>query len=127
MSKLDKRIEEALQAEDRALMNQLGEQGLLGQFGGLFRGKMAWITVVTLAAGLVMTVIGFYAAWKFATIEDTNTMLRWAGLAWFGLMVQMMIKQWSWMRMETNRVLREVKRLELQMARLLEKMPDGAK
>ena len=122
MSKLDQRIEDMLEAEDRALMEQLGEQGLLGQFGGLFQGKMAWITVVTLIAGTVLTIIGFYAAWKFATVNDTNTMLRWGGLAWIGLMSQMMIKLWSWMRMETNRNLREIKRLELQMARLLEKV-----
>lgn len=124
MTKLDQRIEEALEAEDRALMEQLGEQGILGQFGGLFQGKMAWITVVTLFAGTILTIVGFYGAWKFATVEDTNTMLRWAGIAWFGLIAQMMIKIWSWMRMETNRTLREVKRLELQMARLLEKMSD---
>lgn len=122
MNNLDDRIKEALESEDRVLMEQLGEQGLLGQFSGLFQGRMAWITVVTLLAGIVLTVIGFYAAWKFATVEDTNTMLRWAGIAWFGLTAQMMIKQWSWMRMETNRTLREVKRLELQMARLLEKV-----
>ena len=121
MTKLDQRIKEALEAEDRDLMEQLGEQGLWGQFGGLFQGRMAWITVVTILAGLFFTVVGFYAAWKFATVEDTNTMLRWAGIAWFGLTAQMMIKLWSWMRMETNRTLREIKRVELQMARLLEK------
>ncbi|PCI03377.1 MAG: hypothetical protein COB78_10480 [Hyphomicrobiales bacterium] len=126
MTKLDQRIEEALEAEDRAMMEQLGEQGILRQFGGLFQGKMAWITVVTVAAGLVLSIIGLYAAWKFATADDTNTMLRWAGIAWFGLSAQMLIKLWSWMRMETNRILREVKRLELQMARLLEKMPSSA-
>ncbi len=122
MSKLDQRIEEMLEAEDRALMEQLGEQGLLGQFGGLFQGKMAWITIVTLIAGTVLTIIGIYAAWKFATVGDTNTMLRWGGLAWIGLTSQMMIKLWSWMRMETNRNLREIKRLELQVVRLLEKV-----
>lgn len=125
MTKLDQRIEEALEAEDRALMEKLGEQGLMGQFGGLFQGKMAWITVVTLLAGIFLTIVGFYAAWKFSTVDDTNTMLRWAGIAWFGLTAQMMIKQWSWMRMETNRTLREIKRVELQMARLLEKMPNS--
>lgn len=122
MTKLDQRIEEALEAEDRALMEQLGEQGLLRQFGGLFEGKMAGITVVTVVFGIVLSLIGFYAAWKFATVDDTNTMLRWAGIAWFGLTAQMLIKLWSWMRMETNRTLREIKRVELQMARLLEKV-----
>ncbi|MBL4892603.1 MAG: hypothetical protein JKX91_12445 [Rhizobiaceae bacterium] len=127
MTKLDERIEEALRADDRALMEEFDEQGLLDQLGGLFRGKMAWLTVVTVLVGTILAIIGFYGAWKFATVDDTNTMLRWAGVAWFGLIAQMMIKIWSWMRMETNRTLRQVKRLELQMERLLEKMPSGTK
>ncbi len=122
MNQLDDRIRDALEAQDRELLEHLGEQGLWGQLRGLFEGKMAWITVVTLLAGLALTIVGFYAAWKFYTLDDTNAMLRWGGLAWFGLTAQMMIKIWSWMRMETNRTLREMKRIELQLAQLQEKL-----
>ncbi len=123
MDNLDKIIKETLEAEDHALMESLEEQGLFDQFGGLFKGKLAWISVVTIVAGLVLSIIGVYAAYKFATVEDTQSMLRWGGLAWIGLMSQMMIKVWTWMRMETNRSLREIKRVELQLARLLVKIP----
>lgn len=124
MDNLDKIIKETLEAEDQALMEDLQEQGLLGQFGGLFKGKMAWISVVTMAAGLVMAVIGLYSAWKFATVGDMHSALLWGGLAWVGLMTQTVIKIWTWMRMETNRSLREIKRVELQLARVLAKMPN---
>jgi len=118
MDDLDRKIEEALDAEDRALRDQFGEQGLWAQVGGLFQGKLAWFVAVTFIIGMVTVTIGLYAAWKFATVDDMTSMLRWAGLAWAGFSVQMMLKIWSWMRMESNRVIREVKRVELQVARL---------
>ena len=124
MDNLDKIIKETLEAEDQALIESLQEQGLLGQFGGLFKGKLAWISIVTMGAGLVMAVIGLYSAWKFATVADMHSALLWGGLAWVGFMTQTAIKIWTWMRMETNRTLREIKRVELQLARVLAKMPN---
>ncbi|NOX94986.1 MAG: hypothetical protein GXP04_07785 [Alphaproteobacteria bacterium] len=118
MDDLDRKIEEALNEEDRSLMSEFGEQGLWAQLGGLFQGKLAWFTAIIFIIATITVAIGLYAAWKFATVDDMTAMVRWGGLAWAGLTVQMMIKLWSWMRMESNRVIREVKRLELQIARL---------
>jgi len=116
MNELDREIEEALNAEDRALLDKFGEQGLFGQLGSLFSGKLAWLSAVTIFIGTVATLIGFYAVWKFVTAEEVAEILRWGGLAWAAFITQCMIKLWSWMRMESNRVIREIKRLELQIA-----------
>ena len=118
MDELDRKIEEALSAEDRAVLSQFGEQGLFGQLGSLFKGKLGWLSAVTFVVATIAVVIGVWAAWKFYQADDVGAMLKWAGLAWIGLTTQIMIKIWSWMRMETNRVIREVKRLELQVAQL---------
>ena len=117
MSELDRKIEEALSEQDRALMAQFGEQGLMGQLGGMFQGKLAWLSAVTFIVGLAMFILGVYAAVQFATASEIIPMLRWGALAWVGFLGITMIKLWSWMRMETNRTLREIKRLELQIAR----------
>lgn len=118
MDDLDRKIEEALSAEDRELLSEFGEQGLFGQLGSLFQGKLGWISMITFVVATVMFFIGAWAAWKFYMADDVVAMLKWAGLAWAGLTTQIMIKLWSWMRMESNRILREVKRLELQIARM---------
>lgn len=118
MDELDKKIQEALSDEDNALMAHFEEQGLMGQLGGLFQGKLAWLSVFTFLIGTILTVIAAYAIWKFITVDDVPSMLRWGGLAWITGTSQMMIKLWSWMRMETNRTLRAVKRLELQIIRM---------
>jgi len=117
MNDLDEKIRKALSEEDRALMAHFEEQGLIGQLGGLFKGKLAWLSVLTLVIGTILTIIAIYAAWKFIIADDIVSMLRWGGLAWIAATSQMMIKLWSWMRMETNRTLREIKRIELQIAR----------
>ncbi len=118
MDELDKKIAEALSGEDRELMAHFGEQGLFGQVGGLFSGKLAWLSMVTFVFALAAFAVGVYAAWKFTTSNDPVTMLRWGALAWCGLMSVIMIKLWSWMRMESNRVIRDIKRVELQVARI---------
>ncbi|MCF6220561.1 MAG: hypothetical protein L3J65_05565 [Robiginitomaculum sp.] len=115
---LDDKIREALSDEDRALMAHFEEQGLFGQLGSLFQGKLAWLSMITFVVGLLMFAIGVYAAWKFATVGEVISMLKWGAIAWSGIMSMIMIKLWSWMRMETNRTLREIKRLELQIVRM---------
>lgn len=82
---------------------------------------MAWFNVITLIVGTIATIAGFYAAWQFIIASEVPSMIKWGALAWALFQTQMMIKLWSWMRMETNRTVREVKRLELQVARLLAK------
>jgi len=118
MDELDKKIQEALSDEDNALMAHFEEQGLMGQLGGLFQGKLAWLSVFTILIGTILTVIAVYAIWQFVVADDVPSMLRWGGLAWITGISQMMIKLWSWMRMETNRTLRQIKRLELQIIRM---------
>jgi len=119
MTDFDQKIKDALDDETNALLADLDEQGLFAQLGGLFKGKMAWFSVVTFIIGTVVTFVGLYAAWQFIIAEEIQSMLRWAALAWALFQTQMMLKLWSWMRMETNRNIRETKRLELQIARLL--------
>ncbi len=118
MNDLDRKIEEALDAEDRVLMDNFGEQGLFAQTFGVFQGKLGWMAILTTAAMLGLFAGGFYAAWMFLTVGETNDVIRWGGIAWFLLTGVYLLKLWFWMQMETNRVLREVKRVELQLARM---------
>lgn len=119
MTDFDQKIKQALDSETADMLTELEEQGLFAQLGGLFKGRLAWLSVVTFIIGTVVTFVGLYAAWQFIIADEVESMLKWAALAWALFQTQMMIKLWSWMRMETNRSIRETKRLELQIARLL--------
>jgi len=119
MSNLDDEIANALNAEDLALSKQFEDLGLFGHFKSLFRGKDAWVSVLSMIFGTILNVLFFYAAWKFFTTGDVNSKLLWGGGAWFLATMVAFMKVWFWMRMESNRVIREVKRLELQVVRLM--------
>ena len=117
MDDLDRKIESALNAEDRALLEKFGEQGLLAQAFGVFSGKQGWIALFATVRSFVWFVGAVYCGWKFFNAAEAVMAVRWgAGTIMLMIMVGF-LKIWFWMRMESNRVLREVKRLELQIAR----------
>ncbi len=118
MSELDRMIEEALDAEDRAILDKYGEQELLGQVGGLFRGKLGWWIALTSFVQIALFAGAVYAAIQFVRVDDLTHMIRWGGLSAFLMSAVAVIKLMFFMRMQTNDILREVKRVELQLARL---------
>jgi hypothetical protein len=118
MTDLDRMIEEALDREDRAILQQYGEQGMFAQVGGLFQGKLAFWTALTAIAQIGMFAVAVYAGVQFLNAGDPQAVARWAAVAWLAATGVIVIKTWFWMQMQANRILREVKRVELQIARL---------
>ena len=118
MTDIDRQIEEALDAEDRAILEQFGEQGLFAQTFSVFQGKQGWIGFLTSFVMLVLFAGAVYCGWKFFQTADANEAIRWGAGVWVLLTMVAFMKIWFWIRMESNRVLREVKRLELQILRL---------
>lgn len=118
MADLDAEIREALDEEDRALMEQFGEQGLIGQTMSMFQGKQGWIAMITVFVSLILFGIAVYAVIQFFGSATTEARLLWGAVTWGLLTMVSFIKVWFWIRMESNRVIREVKRIELQIARL---------
>lgn len=118
MSDIDREIERALSEEDITLAKQFEELGLIEQFKSVFQGKTAWVSMASLIFGTILNILFLYAAWKFFVITEINDKILWGGAAWFFATVVAFMKVWFWMRMESNRVVREIKRVELQIARL---------
>lgn len=117
MSKLDQMIEDALGAEDRALFQRFGERGLMGETAELFTGKMGWWNALSSLVQVALFAAALYATSKFLTLEDPVFVLRWGVAASVLFMAMSVIKLMHWQQMQSNRVIREVKRLQLQLAR----------
>lgn len=118
MSDLDKMIHTTLQDEDRAFMERLNrEPGYLSQVGGLLSGSLGWINLLLMIVQAVLFFGGAWCAWEFFQTTDTIMALRW-GLSASTLMVLAALLKIGtlWPSMQANRVLREVKRLELLLA-----------
>jgi hypothetical protein len=115
MSEVDKAIRDALSKEDAEFLAKLEQEpGSLQQIAGIFQGPLNWIYVTLLIAAIVVGIAGVYAVWRFALSTELRPLFYWGAGAGFCLVVRILF----FMQLNTNRVLRELKRLELQVALL---------
>lgn len=118
MDKIDDLIGQALTEEDRALLASHSEPGYLAQAFGLFRGPMAWVMwLVNIASGVAF-LAGVYAIWRMFGTTDPLVAVKWGVASLFLFQVTTMCKTLMGNRMEANRLLRELKRVELQVSLL---------
>jgi hypothetical protein len=118
MNKIDDLIGQALTEEDRALLASHAEPGYLSQAFGIFRGPMAWVMwVVNVAAGLAF-LAGLYAVWHMVAAPDALAAVKWGVGSLFLFQVTTLCKTFMGSHMEANRLLRELKRVELQVSLL---------
>jgi len=118
MNKLDEMIGRALTEEDRELLARHGEPGYVAQAFGMFRGPMAWALWVAYVAGAVAFVLGAYAFWQMVTTSDVVAAVKWGVGALLLFQMTTLTKSFMGSHMQANRMLRELKRLELQVALL---------
>lgn len=118
MNKFDELIDQALSAEDRALLARHGEASYLSQALGMFQGPWTWVMWLVNLVGGVAFIVAVYALWQVYAATDMLVAVKWGvgGLALLQLTV--MGKSFMATHLEANRVLREVKRIELQLSLL---------
>jgi hypothetical protein len=118
MRDVDMLIDEALDAEERELLRSIGEeQGFFTQIFGLFRGRLGWMSMAMIGAQAVTFIGGVWAAWRFFEAGDALTALRWGLPAAVLLLTSTLIKMTLYPTIHVNRLMRELKRIELQIAR----------
>ena len=118
---IDKLIEESLNNEEAEFYHQLDEEGLFKQWGGLYTGKLKGWAILTTVIQLVLTVGTFYFGYQYFTAGVTIEIFRMWGIFFILFFASSMMKLWHWMQMDKNSILREMKRLEFQIAVLSEK------
>jgi hypothetical protein len=125
MSELDDKIRQALREEDRELFEAYsGEPGLFGMVAESFRGRHRWLVALVWLWSLVFFILSIVAAVQFFYAETTRAMLAWAIGFIYCTMAVAMLKSWYWMEMNKNIHTREIKRLELQIARLAQRIEE---
>jgi len=119
---IDTLIKETLTKEEAKFYDELDEQGILGMIWGLFRGKNSWINILMNIVTVVFFGFFLYCMIQFFNTNDTNELIKWAGGALMFLIGISMLKIFAWMQMDKNALLREIKRLELQVSSLSSKI-----
>lgn len=119
MKDIDRLIDEALDAEERELLRGIGDEpGLVERMLGMTGPEIVWMVWVMMVLQTLMFVAGFYAAWMFFEAADPVTQLRWGLPAAVLLLMALLVKLAVPPAIQTKRLMRELKRIELQIASL---------
>ncbi|MFK7814551.1 MAG: DUF6768 family protein [Maribacter sp.] len=119
--KIDDLIKKALSKEEAKFYDELGEQGLIRKLGGVHKGKTGWLASLLTVMHMLIFVIFVFCTVRFFNTEVTNELIKWASAGFLCMIFMGMMKLYLWMQMDKNDILRELKRLEMQVAVLFEK------
>ncbi|NOY47045.1 MAG: hypothetical protein GXO84_02315 [Chlorobi bacterium] len=122
MEDIDQLIKDTLTQEEAKFYNELDEQNVFQMMEGLFKGKNSWILILMNIVMIIVFGLFIYCAIQFFNTDVTNELIKWAVLGTFCMMIVGMLKLFAWMQMDKNALLREMKRLELQVSSLASKM-----
>ena len=115
---IDKLIKETLTQEEAKFYDELDEQNVLQMVLGVFSGKNKWLLIVMNIMTLVFFGLAVYCTVQFFNTDVTNELIKWGIGGLVFLMALSMMKMFIWMQMDKNAILREIKRLELQVSSL---------
>jgi hypothetical protein len=122
MTKLDDAIHTALTEEDKEFLAQFEkEPSTLQQAAGVFSGPLGWLYVLFLLLAVILAPVGLYSVWQFLIATEMRPLFYWGAAVAGILVVLSVVRIVFFMQINTNRILRELKRLELQVARMAAK------
>ncbi|MBV7270340.1 DUF6768 family protein [Winogradskyella luteola] len=124
MEDIDRLIKETLTEEEAKFYDDLEEQNLWQMVSGIFSGKNSWIVYMMSMVQLIFFGIFIYCAIQFFNVEATNDLIKWGVFGTVSLMGSIMLKLFSWMQMDKKAIIREIKRLELQVSSLSGKISE---
>ena len=124
MEDIDKLIKETLTQEEAKFYDGLEEQNVFQMLWGLFEGKNKWIMYAMNFMTLVFFGLFVYCLVQFFSTDVVNELIKWGVGSIAFLLGVSMLKVFAWMQMDKNALIREIKRLELQILSLSGRITD---
>ncbi len=119
---IDRLIKESLTQEEAAFYDELDEQNTFEMMEGLFHGRNRWMIILINVILLIFFGLFIYCLIQFLIAEATNDLILWAAASFASFAIVGYLKLFTWMQMDKNAILRELKRLELQVSSMAGKM-----
>ncbi len=112
MNDLDQRIRDALKTSGAgdALAR---EPNVAEELIGTFRTRHRWIHAIAFVFTFVLFVVALWAGYRFVEADAPREQLAWGGVCVLGMVFVGFLKVYFWLEIHTNRILRELKRVEL--------------
>lgn len=112
MNDLERKIQAALRGS--SLGDDLaGEPNIAEELIATFRGRRRWLHGMAFVWTFALFLVAVGAGFKFYHAEVVREQLLWGGLTLLAVLCVAFLKLYFWLEVHTNRVLREVKRVEL--------------
>lgn len=125
MKNVDDSIRAALSAEDKEWFDRLGEQHPIEQVIDSFTSLPKFYLVASFGLTFLCMGVSVFAAVRFFAAEAVGGQILWAGVFFVGFLGIMLMKIGYWMELSKRATMRELKRVELQVARLAEHLNVG--
>ncbi len=125
MKNIDDSIRAALSAEDKEWFDNLGEQSPIGQVIDSFTSLPRMYLVMSFTLTFAFLALAVFATVRFFMAEEVGGQILWAGVFFIGFLGTMLMKLGYWMELSKLATMREIKRVELQVARLAEHLNVG--
>ena len=88
------------------------------QVAETFRGRFRWVALLAAFFRILFLIIAIIAVVQFFRVTGTRDLVAYATLFLASVVATAAHKLWYWMLLIKNSVIREIKRLELQVAKL---------
>jgi hypothetical protein len=126
MESIDERIQKALSSEDQAFLARMDADGsIYSDIAATFRGHTRWVNAFGWCVGFALFAVAVVCGWQFATQTDMRSMHLWGAGTLLSFLGLGMIKLWFWMELQKVAIVREIKRVELQLASLTAALRSG--
>ncbi|MGB3469477.1 MAG: DUF6768 family protein [Erythrobacter sp.] len=124
MTETDDRITQALSADDRAFLDSLEEdRGLFRQIGDTWKGPLGGWAKLIFGFTVVMGFLFLFVMWQLAnSAHHPIVHALWAISGVALLVILGFAKEWMFARMNMITILREVKRVQIEVALLREEL-----
>jgi hypothetical protein len=119
---VDVLIKEALTEEEAKFYDSLDEQNVFQMLGGVFDGKNKWIIIMMNIVSFIVLGFFVYCTVQFFNTDVTNELIKWSIAGVFCMLMISMLKLFIWMQMYKISIIRQLKRLELQVSTLSSKL-----
>ncbi|MBM7069300.1 DUF6768 family protein [Actibacterium sp. 188UL27-1] len=115
-SKLDRMIAEALKGQDREVLKDTQELGYFALGLSQFSGRLGWVTWVIMTFQTAMFLGAIWCSIRFFGATEVLPALKWGLSCGVLLLTALQLKLSLAPQMQADRVIREIKRLELLVA-----------
>ena len=124
MTELDDKIRQALNETgiDTSELGSEQDDSLKMMISDAYQGRLRWMFVLATFWQLLFTAIFFWSGYRLFTMVGSDEPIFWATIFLMSGVGVSMLKLMQWMLINRNRILREVKRLELEVARFGKKL-----